>query len=204
MAGKRIIGTAIAAVVPLVVLTGTSTASATTAAPVTRAATNYTAVHAARAQTAAVTSIPNNECWAVTANDGTGLFMTDAGLHNQTKIGSYNACFYFSENGSSFDGYAVYQMFINPVGADCEKIIHPDTVPAILSDQPCDDQHSGDPGESFIVFNYAGGGYGYVIMSIDTDYGSDLGVNSLDSGSVVEADNTATYRFWGLQCEEDC
>jgi hypothetical protein len=42
-------------------------------------------------------------------------------------------------------------MFINPKGADCEKVAYPDDLSAILAYQPCADQHSGDAGESFIV-----------------------------------------------------
>jgi hypothetical protein len=213
MVGKKLIGAAIAAVLPLVVLTCSTTASATTAAPVIQAASNNLAMHAAMAHPAAVTqavTIPNNACWAVSAdlgNEGNeDLYIIDSGLHNKTTVsGTYNACFYFSENGSTFDGYPVMQMFINPRGADCEKVVYPDTVPAALYDEPCDDQHSGDPGESFIVFPNDSGAGGYVIESIE-DFGQEVAVSSFTSGATVEINNAAAprNRFWGLYCETDC
>ena len=211
MVGKKLIGAAFAAVFPLLALTIATTASATTAAPVTQAATSYIAARAANAHTAAVNlaSIPNNECWAVSADSGNlgndNRYMVDSGLHNTTTInGTYNACFYFSANGSSFEGYPVYQMFINPKGADCEKVIHPDLLPTSLSDQPCDDQHSGDPGESFIVVSV--GSFGYEIISADGGEasGSIVAVNSLNNGSPVEVDDNWAYIFWGLSCITDC
>jgi hypothetical protein len=189
----NLIGLAIAAALPLLALTGASTATAATAARPAFGAT-------ARPFTATAADIPNKTCWYVTADDGVGPYMRDAGLHNATTIGNYNACFYFDANGSSYGSFGPgYEMQINPAGADCEKVVYPST--GVLYDEPCDDQHNGDQLETWVVVYVSD--HGYLLYNVEND-GDDLVpalVNSLADGTVVKvgAPDEGTYPYWGLQ-----
>ncbi|HEY7147376.1 MAG TPA: hypothetical protein VH637_24285 [Streptosporangiaceae bacterium] len=187
----KLISSAIAAALPLLALTGASTATAATAArPALRATTQpFTATAAA---------IPNKTCWYVTADDGVGLYMRDAGLHNATTIGNYNACFYFAANGSNYGRFGPgYEMQINPAGADCEKVVYPST--GVLYDEPCDDQHNGDTLETWAVEYVQGSGYLLLNVEGNGDALALTTVNSLASGTVVKVDGNGHYPYWGLQ-----
>lgn len=187
----KFIAAAIAAALPLLALTGASTATAATAARPAFGAT-------ARPFTATAAAIPNNRCWKVVAADrGAGPYMEDAGLHNPTTIGNYNACFYLSANGSSYAGFPGYEMQINPAGRDCEKVVYPDTFNADLVDEPCDDQHNGDTLETWLVFTSGLGGYYLANVGDDVTTAQ---VNSLANGTVVyEGGGFGTFARWGLE-----
>jgi hypothetical protein len=184
----KLIGPAIAAALPLLALTGASAATAATAARAPSRAT-------ARPVTAVTPDIPNNTCWYVTADDGVGPYMRDAGLHNATTIGDYNACFYLTANGSSYNGKPGYEMAINPRGANCEKVTY-SSGPNFnkLYDEACDDQHNKDTRETWIVTYDAP--YGYLLSNVGAD--SLAGVDSLADGTVVYV-GESDYPYWGLQ-----
>jgi hypothetical protein len=191
----KLISLAFAAALPLLVLTGASTATAATAARATFTAT-------ARPFTATAADIPNNTCWYVTADNGVGLYMRDAGLHNATTIGDYNACFYFSANGSYYTDFGPgYEMMINPKGADCEKVVYPST--GVLADEPCDDQHNGDPLETWLVVYVAGSGYMLYNVEPDGSFNNIVPafVNSIAGGTVVKVGEIreGDYPYWGMQ-----
>jgi hypothetical protein len=184
----KLIGPAIAAALPLLALTGASAATAATAARAPSRAT-------ARPVTATTSDIPNNTCWYVTADDGVGLYMRDAGLHDVTTIGDYNACFYLTANGSSYNGEPGYEMAINPHGANCEKVTYSSGSNANkIYDEACDDQHNGDTRETWLVSYDAP--YGYLLYNVGA--GSFAGVDSLAAGTVVYV-GESDYPYWGLE-----
>jgi hypothetical protein len=144
---------------------------------------------------AAVANISNNTCWYITADDGVGPYLRDAGLNNATTIGDYNACFYLSANGSQYNGKPGYQMMINPHGANCEKVPY-SSGPNFnkLYDEPCDDQWNGDTRETWVVSPEPP--YGYLLYNVGA--GSFAGVDSLGNGTVVFV-GESEYPYWGLE-----